>query len=371
MEFDIKPYWDKEIAETRISLSEELKKELNVIDGQFIKLNNKNSEVVLEIEGPVHTGQKDAYVNPNNYSRLDLSSLEFKILTVTLGCDPEFFILWKDRIISAATYLPYSGAVGADGTLGELRPPYAKNEYRLTENIQSLISQIPSKMRRKSWASGFPEDGKPFSILGHSYFRGLAAGFHIHLGIPPEILNTRKDFNRTAMNYIIQCLDWYLSVALIPLEENHNRRLGTTKYGKPGDYRTSNCTLEYRTPGGFYLRSPVLTKGILGIALLVTENIVSQMKNLSNNFVDLQRLTMEDFRKIIPIPDSKQIRTTLLSKEVSVSQNYIPEIKNTLSNLRNYKVHSSSVENFFREVEELRMPEPNLMNNWLSEKTTI
>lgn len=363
MKFDIQANALLRDKPNNISLSQNIREELGVLVGQFLQLQGKE-ELILEVCGPFSPLQETAYVTPENFERIQGQDVEFRILDVTLGCDPEFFIMWGLQKISAATYLPYQGQIGCDGELGELRPMYGRHEDQVVANLQRLISVIPSQLKRSWWARGFPQNGEEFTYEAHSYHYSTSAGFHVHLGIPPEILNTRKDFNRAAINHIIRCLDWYVSVPLIPLEISHQRRLGNTQYGNPGDYRPSNLTLEYRTPGAFYLRSPKMTKGLLGMALMVTEVIVSRMKQISRNFTQLHTLTDADLHEVMPIPHSSKIKEVLKSEAVHVAEAQLPTIQKEMQGFPNYEKHRQAVEEFFRAVEYREQPGPNLLQNW-------
>lgn len=363
MNFDIKPSTLIEDHQI-IRLPRKMREEMGLLVGQFMQVRGKET-LVLQIAAELDVFHECAYVSSSNFDRIKGAGyVEFKILDVTLGCDPEFYILWNKTLISAATYLPFQGQIGADGNLGELRPMYARHEDEVVKNIAMLIPQIQGKMKKSTWARGFPEDGRYFDIEGHSYHHGLAAGFHVHMGIPPEILNTRKEFSRAAMNHLVKCLDWYVSVPLIPLEENSERRLGATSYGKPGDYRPSNLTLEYRTPGGFYLRTPTLARGMMGMCLMVAENVVSRMKSASKNFSLLNKLTPGDLHEIMPLPPADQIKGVLLSKEPYTASSHLESIQKYLSTLPTYGKHQQSVEDFFSEVGSGRVPGPNLLENW-------
>ena len=361
MEFDIQPSKRMRGEENHIRLPRNLREELGVLIGQFLQLRGRE-ELVLQVRSCLQG--KAAYVSPGNFEKLQGVEVEFKVLEVTLGCDPEFYIIHRNRVISAATYLPFAGQIGCDGTLGELRPMYGKHERQVVANLQNLIPQIPRRMRRSRWAKSLPKDGREFQIEAHSYFAQMCAGFHVHLGIPPEILNTRRDFNRAAMNHIVQCLDWYVSVPLIPLEVAHQRRTGGGQYGRPGDYRPSNLTLEYRVPGAFYLRSPILTEGLLGLSLLVTENIVSRLKVASQDFVNLHKLSKADLQEVMPIPEPDEIRQTLLTADITLAKRKMDGIQKQLSGLATYRKHREGIERFLKVVEKGERPRANLLQNW-------
>jgi hypothetical protein len=363
MNFEIESHAIMEEDHLKIRLPRKIREDLGVLVGQFMQIKGKEA-LVLQVGQELDVFQEHAYVSPRNLETLKSGTVEFKILDVTLGCDPEFFILWKSTLISAATYLPFNGAIGADGSLGELRPMYARHEDGVVDNLGKLIPMIPERMTREKWASGFPYNGREFDIQAHSYHKGLAAGFHVHLGIPPEILNTRKDFSRAAMNHLVKCLDWYVSVPLVPLEVSPARRTGSTNYGKPGDYRPSNVTLEYRTPGAFYLRTPTLARGLLGLCLMVTENIVSRMKVASKGFVNLDKLGRGDLNEIMPLPSYEVIKGTLLARSPQAAKEHLEGIKSTLEELPTYGKHRRAIEDFFSVVESGSVPDPNLISNW-------
>ena len=368
MDFDIQSHALMRDKAHCISLPQKIREELGVLEGQFMQLRGRE-EVVLQIANAIlGPHQEVAYVSPETFERIKGDNIEFKILEVTLGCDPEFFIMWGDRHIIASNYLPFIGQIGSDGGLGELRPMYGRHEGQVVDNLRTLIEHIPASLKRSKWLKGFPEDGKAFSYQGHSYFLGTPAGFHVHLGIPPEILNTRTDFNRAAINHIVRCLDWYVSVPTVPLEVCHDRRLADGQYGQPGDYRPSNVTLEYRTPGGFYLRTPALAEGLMGMALLVTENVVSRMKTASNGFVNLHKLTEADLQEILPIPPPSKVKDILKHRNTAVAAEQMPAIYEQMERLPTFKKHQEAIDRFFRVVKDRSVPTPDLLLNWKEHK---
>ncbi len=367
MDFEVIPRSQMSAEHNFVRMSQSIREEIGVLVGQFLQLRGEE-ELVLQILRADASWGEGAFISLENFKKLNNEDLEFKVLEVTLGCDPEFFIKHKNRIISASTYLPFTGQIGSDGTLGELRPRYGRHEKHVVQNLQGLILRIPSKMRGDNWATRLPRDEGHFIYEAHSYHRQTPAGFHVHLGIPPEILNTRTDLNRLTMNHIVQCLDWYVSVPMVPLEVNHQRRLGQTQYGRPGDYRPSNLTLEYRTPGAFYLRSPALAEGLLGLTLLVAENLVSRLKVASDNFINLNKLTKADLHEVLAIPGPEKIQATLLDRNVSKVSRVIDSVYSTITDMVNYKRHQDGIERFFRIVEKGERPPANLLHNWGEEK---
>lgn len=338
-----------------------LRTTLGVIPGQRIVFRRGEQEVVLLVlSGPGEL----ARAAPATTQLLRGRDLEVRIPDITLGCDPEFFIFWRGRQMSAATYLPFRGQIGADGGLGELRPRYGTHESRVVSNLGRLIPAIPGRMRRSRWATGFPEDGRQMSYEAYSYREGIAAGFHVHLGLPPELLHLEAEMNSNALVHLVRCLDWYASVPLTLLEVDNQRRCGRTPYGLPGDYRITNFSLEYRTPGAFYLRHPVLAGGLLGLSLAVAEHFVSRLREPSRDFTALERLTPSDLQAVLRIPRPELIQGTLIAEDKQVSRRAFPEIRRRLTGFLSYPRHAASLEKFFSAVETGFCPSPYLTENW-------
>jgi len=354
---------DKVALET-ILISPLLALELELIEGQYLQLQG-NDKVVLKSQfaldiPPEENETSVAWIHPQHFVVLGAEAPRLKVLEITVGCDPEYFILNNKAIVSAASYLPFQGEIGCDGTLAELRPHYGKHESEVVGNLRKLIPQIPSRLGSNKWAG--PK--KPFSYEAHSYYSGFPAGFHIHLGLPPEVLNTRTEFNRTTLNYLVRALDWLVSVPLLPLEVAHERRLGRGKYGKPGDYRPSAITLEYRTPGAFYLRTPALAQGLMGMCLAITEDLLTKVKQVSNNYVKLDKVTVADLNNILPIPEPSDILKLLGTREPEQARSKLEDIYSRLSKLSSFSLHKESIEGFFRVVENKERPSPFLLTNW-------
>jgi len=347
-----------------ISLPAELRKEMGLLVGQSLEIKTEGIQLILQITTPVSPEQQCALVNDFIYAQIKGQDLEYNILEVTLGCDPEFFILHGQRRVSATMCLPFIGQIGCDGELGELRPPYAKHEYDVVKNLTHLIGQIPTKVEQSQWASKLSKNKSGFSYEAHSFFMNLSAGFHIHLGLPPELLSTRKNFDRVAINHLIQCLDWYVSVPCVLVEENHKRRLGESQYGRPGDWRASNVTLEYRTPGAFFLRTPHLATSLLGTSLAVVEVLVNRIKEKSENFVNLHKLSKADLNEMLPVPYKDRILEALTHKNVEVAKKELPYLRDQLQALTTYRKHRMPIDGLFRAGEYRSRVSPNLLTNW-------
>ena len=123
-------------------------------------------------------------------------------------------------------------------------------------------------------------------------------------------------------------------------------------------------TIEYRTPGAFYLRTPKLARGLLGLSLLITENLVSKIKVLSNNFTRLPELTPEELQDVIEVPAPEYVLQVLKSREASLPKRCLDQIKESLGALPNFKDHAVAISEFFREVDEDNVPSPDLLVNW-------
>ena len=91
MDFDIHSQASMKGNLRYISLPQELRQEMGALIGQFLQLRG-SCEIILKICKPLEANQRHAYVSPEIIEKLQKSDIEFEILDVTLGCDPEFFI---------------------------------------------------------------------------------------------------------------------------------------------------------------------------------------------------------------------------------------------------------------------------------------
>jgi len=350
-----------------ILVSPIMAEELGIVEGQFLQVQGKERQIlkskIAQGLSPEEAREMLAWVAAESFEKIRGSEAPIEVLEITLGCDPEYFILNNREVINAHAYLPFQGEIGCDGTLAELRPHYGRHENEVTRTLGGLISRVPASLKREGWAGSLPS-GRNFSYEAHSFYAGFPAGFHVHLGLPPEVLNTRVEFNRTTLNHLVRCLDWYVSVPLLPLEVAHQRRLSRGKYGKPGDYRPSSLTLEYRTPGAFYLRTPNLARGLMGLCLSVAEDLITKVKKASSDYVKLDKLTPTDLNSLLEIPKAETILSTLGTREPEKARSLLPGIYSAISKLTSFSRHKESIEEFFRIVEKGEKPSPFLVANW-------
>jgi hypothetical protein len=137
-------------------------------------------------------------------------------------------------------------------------------------------------------------------MLGTSYYDKMSAGFHIHFGIPPKMLDTGSDEVRTAISHIANILDYYVGIPAIfpePVIDSHRRTDIEISYGKPGDWRLQFPTFEYRVPGGFMLSSPTLTKGLLSLSWVVMDDILARIKICTDDFNNIGYLNSSKIAK--------------------------------------------------------------------------
>ena len=108
MDFDIHSHTSMEGDLRSISLPLGLRMEMGALIGQFLQLRG-SQEVVLKIRRPLELNQQHAYASSEVIEKLQKSDVEFEVLDVTLGCDPEFFITHNSRSVLASDYLHFKG----------------------------------------------------------------------------------------------------------------------------------------------------------------------------------------------------------------------------------------------------------------------
>jgi len=222
---------------------------------------------------------------------------------ITLGADPEFFILNKSnrKIIEANKLFSYESQIGSDGDLGEIRPDYTLSPEQLVENIRNLIRTLSQKLPRYT------------EPLATSWYANRCCGFHVHIGIPIELLSYAAEKTDTFLKCLVTALDYFVGIPAASLDPCDTRRL-SREYGRPGDYKLSMRTLEYRTPGGFHLKVPKYTYSLLSTSFSVVEKIISDAEEASGNWEDMKEVAVYSyFRNKYDIPEQQYINNILIN----------------------------------------------------------
>ncbi len=276
---------------------------------------------------------------------------------ITLGCDPEAFLVNpQGNIVPANLFFRKYTSVGYDGIMIEFRPMPSLSEATVAENLMKLISgarnKLDSTYKKSLVYRGIPP-GKDIKLLAASSYRNTAAGFHLHFGLPSQLLGNHLHTRKMLAGQMVKALDFYVGIpAIIPegVEDHFRRTFITSQYGKPGNYILDNRTLEYRVPGGSLLRHPVLTQGILGLGAIVIEDIVSRVKAVTNNYALLENmLPDESLKAVYPhLPTTTDIYKSIVNPNTAFAESKLKTIISDVRQMIGYESRKNSVENFFR-----------------------
>jgi hypothetical protein len=318
-----------------------------------------------------------AYVCENVFEVLKITSViqeqEIDLVEgITLGCDPEFFLVDQQyRLIYASSFFKRWGDVGTDGPMVELRPLPSTSEYVVAENIFNLImkARYIMNMRQSILNFGRYIVGANVRMVAKSSHLGEAAGFHLHYGLPKPLLGPHK-VNRTLLaGQIVKALDFYVGIPSIILEgeqDSFRRSFVSSKYGKPGAFNLDNKTLEYRVPGGYLLRHPVLTKGLLGLGAVVIEDVISRIKIITDEYLHLEEMVAgDDIRIVYPnIPVAADIYRSIVATTTTFAERNMDIIINDVRDMIGYNKRKESIEDFFQCITSKREYSNLLEENW-------
>lgn len=209
---------------------------------------------------------------------------------VTIGADPELFIVKNGSVVSSIGLIPgvkndpfipkgfkKGYGVETDNILAEFNIPPAKSEDEFANSIALMKQWINDFVRSKDvrytiecTASrhvsddqlqsdeakqfGCDPDYNAYTEEVNPKPEGAAtnlrsAGFHIHVGYP-------KQNYKTSVN-IIKWMDAYLGVPSIILDRNIERR---QLYGKAGAFRLQPWGVEYRVLSSYMMSNDRLTR---------------------------------------------------------------------------------------------------------------
>lgn len=364
--------WTGSHERTLLRVAKSFREERNLIIGEFLSLKTRtNDTVTLQIEtayeDDVQADSDCAYVTEEVFDLIKIdNNNNQKVLPVdgiTLGCDPEFFLINNaNYVINANMFFKKWGDVGHDGLLMEIRPTPSTDENVVVNNMYNLLLKTRQEINKKH-----KDDIK---MLAFSHYMGLSAGFHLHYGLPKEILG-KGNIKNMVISQVVKALDYYIGFPSIIPEGNEDsirRSAPHIEYGKPGNYRLDNHTLEYRVPGGHLLRHPILTLGLLGLGAIVVEDIISRIKLCTDSFTNLENMTStKDLNELYPnIPIMTEIFNVICCKSVTPALSYIDDIINDVRNMINFDKRKNSIEPFFDYILSNKQFNSNIENNWRS-----
>lgn len=340
------------IEDRLIRIPKEYRGKLGLMTGLFLNVTTYTGVISLQVsiaykEDAEHDSET-AYVSSNIYNKLKKDKVvSIKPANdVTLGCDPEFHLVDSNTgfAISASHFFPHYGEVGNDCGLAELRPLPSNDPAVVVNNINILLKKAYNHISNRGILRKHN-----IVMLAASHCNNMSAGFHIHFGLPATILKASK---LNWMDFIVDVLDYYIGVSSVLPEGNDDyirRSERFSRYGKPGDYRWDRMTLEYRVPGGHLLRHPIYSYGILSIAKVVMNDILSRLAYISDNFTNELKFNYNDIRVIYPsIPNKEEVKAAIVSEKIDKAVSIIKNIINDISKMLKYEEEKLAILNYYK-----------------------
>lgn len=343
------------IEDRLVRIPQVLREVLGFKIGHFLCLKSaKDTSVVLQIATAYYSDAiKDSecvYTSEDTIGKLETT----KIATIEpadnilVGCDPEFFLIDKlsNTNISASHFFAHYGEVGSDCGLAELRPRPGLNEYEVTANLRDLLLRAYTHIENRTLYKN-----RAMEMVAASSFNKVSAGFHIHFGLSSELL-LNQGLSHNLLQRIVDVLDYYVGIpSILPegAEDYYRRSERYSQYGKAGDFRADHVTLEYRVPGGHLLRHPLLTKGILGLNIVVMKDILSRLKVYSNGYKNMNVLKeYKDLHDLYPnLPDKKEVYDIIKAEDTNKAVPYLETIMNDVEKMIGFKERSRSILDYF------------------------
>ncbi|RLI56704.1 MAG: hypothetical protein DRO87_07770 [Candidatus Thorarchaeota archaeon] len=347
---------------------------LRVELGEYLHLKTKAGKTISLMVKPAFfvDAQDDemfAYVGRQTFEQLDMEETAVEIDTVegiTLGCDPECIIMDSNgKVVPACDHGIGSKttSVGHDGMLLEFRPAPSVYEEEVVDNLYNLVLRARNIINDKHTLN--PNDVR---LVARSHYDKVSVGFHIHFGIPRELINTAVPIIY-AVNQIVKALDYYLAIPCVILEgDDYIRRSAIhIPYGKPGEYRLEYPTLEYRVLGGHLMRHPILALGALAIGAMVVEDAVSRIRVLTNNYKECEKLRLHKaFRGLYPnLPkDQMDVCKAVCGRSQDLARKHIVNILNDYEFMLTHKTHAHNITAFIESIMSNRQFGDDVEINW-------
>jgi hypothetical protein len=198
-------------------------------------------------------------------------------LKYTIGSDPEFsvFVEGKYRDASSIFTCSTNSPIGTDGcsSTGELRPKAKTDPLSHANEIVKLIRTIDSDYIC----------GKDITIHAGSYHGSHPIGGHIHYGFKPN-------------DYMIGCLDTYVGVPLMLLEDGLASKFRRRNYGELGNYRDQPHGFEYRTPASWITDCGMISSSLC-LAYVVGDFMRRNKTSKKNDLINVIHGLSDEFKK--------------------------------------------------------------------------
>ena len=349
---------------------------------EFITLRSVDGDIVtLQVMPGLKEDAKEdplvAYVSENMFKTLRITNIQDGIPEVevvegiTLGCDPEFFLTDRTgEIVMPSGLFRRLGPIGYDGKMMEIRPAPSISEHVLVNNMMGLITQARNSINAKPAILHYTQQIKPtdISMIAMSNYRGESAGFHLHFGLPAPLVGNMNYNKKLLGRQIIKALDFYVGIpSIIPEGEMDNlrRTFPTSPYGKPGNFRFKK-TLEYRVPGGYLLRHPVLTKGLIALGAVVVEDLVSRIRRCTDQYANVDIMIPDQTLNLLypNVPTHEVIYNSIVAKNTLTAEANMETIMKDIRSMVGYEKRKCSIEDFFRCIESKVTYGNNIEINW-------
>lgn len=362
-----------------IRIPAEFRKTLDYVIGDSVTVRAKDGRILSLMVDKAY--EEDAKSDPMNtyvtsavfnlIANAGTTSCDVNLVDgITLGCDPELMVIDRNTgdLVSAQYFFGLTkwNAVGYDGLLLEFRPLPSTSEDVVIDNIYNLLGVARqalnrSKMYPSTMMAGISSYHGRAAVARNAHQNTavitpntrLTAGFHLHYGLPREILGWNKSFVARQM---VKALDYYVGIpSMIPegYNDSYRRTVQGIAYGKPGEFRLDHRTLEYRTPGGALMKHPILAKGLIGLGAVVVEDIVSRVRVKTHNFTKLDEISKDsDIKFLYPnIPPVMSIFQAICSPTIDAAKGHLDMIRKDVEKMVGYARRASSIDNFFNNIE--------------------
>lgn len=369
-----------------IRIPKVLREQMGLSIGQDITLTSVRGAPIILTINPAYKADADTdnnycYVSGTIFNLINITNQYQikKIDSITLGCDPEFFLVDNKtrQLLRASSFFKKWGEIGHDGMLAELRPKPAINPAILTDNLYELITQTRQILNlnlnsydpnRITMFGASSYDTGLQQAFGHGTNIHATAGFHLHFGLPKELLGSTAE-TISAMCKISNVMDYYVGIPAILAEQasDYKRRNNTcVSYGKPGDFRLDNRTFEYRVPGGSLLRHPALTYGLINLGSFVITDVVNKLKGETNDFKDISTDKIDiAIGKFYPeVPDLNTLFNIMCSPNVLGAEKLTGGILKNLSNMIDFGEKEKDILSFFDTIKNSKHINNNIEANW-------
>lgn len=289
----------------------------------------------------------------------------------SIGCDPEFFVKNKRKIIESSKLIPEDGIkfscfakkansttvnIVCDGVQIEINPaPSSCRAYvgnaiaeafkKLKDSIDNdnkitltpvvklskkAMKELSDKAKTFGCAPSFNNYTSSVSVIpvDASKYQYRSAGGHLHIG---DV--TVKKYLQKEVDLTIKFLDLICGNTCVLIDTDPAQKERRKVYGKAGEYRLPSYGIEYRTLSNFWLKDYKLMSLVMALARFACDIVINIHMQETNSIDNTPNGKRSKLRDILDLVDMKDVELAINNNDQELAYKNFNAVKEKLASI--------------------------------------